>query len=60
MLIVWGDQDAYAGRADQDALLAALPAARFVALQGVGHAVHWEVPDRFVSELLRFLERAAG
>lgn len=60
VLIVWGDQDAYAGRADQDALLAALPAARFVALQGVGHAVHWEVPDRFVSELLRFLERAAG
>lgn len=59
-LVVWGDQDTYASRGDQDVLAAAIPVVRRVTLEGVGHAVHWEVPDRFVAELLRFVEGVAS
>jgi len=55
VLLVWGDRDTYAVRADQDALLAAMPTARLVAYEGVGHAIHWEVPERFVASLLDFI-----
>jgi pimeloyl-ACP methyl ester carboxylesterase len=54
-LIIWGDQDAYAGRSDQDALVAALPAAQLSVYAGIGHAVHWEAPERCTTEIVRFL-----
>jgi pimeloyl-ACP methyl ester carboxylesterase len=44
--LIWGDADAFVPRADQLALRDALPAARLFALDGVGHAVHWEEPER--------------
>jgi pimeloyl-ACP methyl ester carboxylesterase len=54
-LIVWGDRDSYALRADQDALRAALPEARLVVYAGHGHAFHWEDPARFARDLLAFV-----
>lgn len=54
-LIAWGDQDTYAGRADQDALLAALPQARLIVHEGAGHAFHWEDPARAAAELVAFV-----
>jgi non-heme chloroperoxidase len=53
--LIWGDRDAYAVRADQETLLKAMPTARLVTFEGVGHAIHWEDPDRVVASLLEFL-----
>jgi non-heme chloroperoxidase len=53
-LLVWGDQDAYIKRAEQDRLLAAIPDARIEVHEGTGHAVHWEEPERFAAELAAF------
>jgi len=61
-LIVWGDRDGYAVRADQEALLAAIPGARLLTYEGGGHAVHWEEPVRFAHDVARFVlaRRPAG
>ena len=45
VLIVWGDQDAYCPRADQDALARALAGARLSVFAGSGHAPHWSIPS---------------
>ena len=37
-LILWGDQDAFCPRGDQDALVAAIPRARLVVYRAPGHA----------------------
>jgi pimeloyl-ACP methyl ester carboxylesterase len=60
VLLAWGDRDAYADRAGQDRLLAALPQARLLVYEGGGHAFHWEDPPRFVGDLLAFLEGPAA
>jgi pimeloyl-ACP methyl ester carboxylesterase len=55
VLILWGEQDAVFGRAEQDALLDAYPGARLVAYAETGHAPHWERPERVISDLRNFL-----
>lgn len=45
-LVIWGDQDAFVSREDQDHLLRRLPQAEFVAFEQTGHALHWEDPER--------------
>jgi non-heme chloroperoxidase len=54
-LILWGDRDSLCTRRDQEALVAAISGARLVALQGTGHAVHWEQPERVAAELAAFV-----
>lgn len=54
-LLVWGDRDAFVPRADQDALLAAMPHARLVVHAGTGHCPHWEDPRRTAAELAAFV-----
>lgn len=41
-MLIWGDKDDFVPRADQHALRRVLPAARLIALNGAGHAPHWE------------------
>lgn len=53
-LIVWGDQDKMASRNDQDAQAAAIGGSQLVTYEGIGHAVHWEAPQRFASDLTEF------
>jgi pimeloyl-ACP methyl ester carboxylesterase len=53
--LFWGERDSYAARFHQDALLAAIPAARLRVYEGAGHALHWEDPDGFTSDLTEFL-----
>jgi non-heme chloroperoxidase len=43
-LIVWGDQDRFCPRGDQDALVAAIPDSRLLVYPGAGHALHWGSP----------------
>ena len=62
-LVVWGDQDVISPRADQDALLQAIPHARLMVYEGGGHAIHWEDPARFAIDLMAFVhevERGIG
>lgn len=56
-LIVWGDQDAFCPRGDQDALLAAIAGAKLLVYRGAGHAPHWEEPERFAADLAAFVEQ---
>ena len=56
-LVVWGDRDAYCPRDDQDEIASEIAGARVVAIDGAGHAPHWEQPERFARELAAF---AAG
>lgn len=58
-LLVWGDQDGMVPQSDQEAQLAAVPDARLVVYSGAGHAVHWEEPERFASDLVSFVETIA-
>lgn len=60
VLLIWGDRDTYAAREDQGRLLKAMPTARLVVYEGIGHAIHWEVPDRVVASLLDFLDVAGA
>jgi pimeloyl-ACP methyl ester carboxylesterase len=53
-VIVWGDRDTLCSRADQDALLAAIPGSRLITYAGAGHALHWEEPERFAAEVATF------
>lgn len=56
-LVLWGDQDGFGSRAEQDLLAASIPNAELKVYVGTGHAVHWEQPDRVVSELAGFVAR---
>jgi non-heme chloroperoxidase len=58
VLLLWGDRDTYAVRADQDALLKAMPTSRLVAYEGTGHAIHWEEPARVAATLLGFVDES--
>lgn len=58
-LIVWGDKDAFCTRADQDALLAAFKNAKLLVYQGIGHAVHWELPLRTATDVAIWLKQVA-
>ena len=55
-LLVWGDQDEFATRSDQEAQLAAIAHSRLQVYEGTGHAVHWEQPKRFATDLVSFIE----
>jgi pimeloyl-ACP methyl ester carboxylesterase len=58
-LIVWGDQDAFLPRKDQETLEAAISGARLVVYPGAGHAVYWEEPGRVAAEIVAFVEALA-
>ena len=53
-LIVWGDQDAFFLRGEQEALTAAIAGAQLMVYPGAGHGFHWEEPARFAADLVAF------
>jgi non-heme chloroperoxidase len=55
-LIVWGDQDAFCTRGDQDDLAATIAGAQLVIYPGSGHSPQWEEPERFAADLAAFCE----
>lgn len=59
-LIVWGDQDAYCPRSDQEALREAIAGSHLLVYTGVGHAIHWEYPERFASDVAAFTDRVVS
>jgi non-heme chloroperoxidase len=58
-LLVWGDRDEIATSEDQGALLAAIPHAVLVVYEGTGHGAHWERPERFARDLVRFVQETS-
>lgn len=54
-LIVWGDKDAYCPEADQQLLKNAMEHSNLLVYRGTGHAVHWEEPVRFATDLVQFI-----
>ena len=57
-LLLWGEQDAYFPRADQDALVAAIPNARLHVYPDTGHCPQWERPEEVARELAAFIRTA--
>ncbi len=53
-LIVWGDRDDFVPRSDQEKLAASIPGSQLVVYEGVGHVVHWEVPERVAADIAAF------
>jgi non-heme chloroperoxidase len=56
-LILWGDQDEFCTRAEQEALRAAIPRAALVTYQGTGHLVACEQPARTGADIAGFVGR---
>jgi|EndMetStandDraft_3_1072993.scaffolds.fasta_scaffold30599_3 non-heme chloroperoxidase len=54
-LILWGDKDGVSTRADQATLFQEIPNATLKVYESIGHAVHWEAPDRVAADLLAFV-----
>jgi non-heme chloroperoxidase len=59
-MLVWGDRDTFVPLEDQALLQDEIAGAELVVYEGAGHAVHWEEPMRFASDLSAFLARAQG
>jgi len=57
--LLWGDRDALFARAQQDAFLAALPAARLKVYQETGHCPNWERPEWVAADIADFVAGAA-
>lgn len=54
-LILWGDQDGFCLRKDQQEMLNSIKSSKLIVYEGVGHALHWEQPARFAKELVGFV-----
>jgi len=54
-LVIGGDADSVFSKEEQAALAREIPGAVLDLEPGIGHALNWEDPDRFVASLLRFL-----
>jgi pimeloyl-ACP methyl ester carboxylesterase len=53
-LILWGDRD-FLQRSEQDKLVSELPNAVLKVYQDTGHALHWERPEKFATDLKTFI-----
>ena len=58
-LVMWGDRDEIFPREAQDSLVAMGADAELKVYAETGHALHWERPEQFTSDLTAFLERVA-
>ena len=54
-VIFWGDKDAFCLAADQDRLQNNISQVKKLVYRDTGHALHWEKPQRFVTDLSDFL-----
>ena len=54
-LIVWGAKDAVITRSEQETLLEQIAGSRLVVYPGAGHALYWEEPAHFASDIVTFI-----
>jgi non-heme chloroperoxidase len=55
-LLLWGKQDAFFPREEQEQLASTIPDARLEVYHETGHAVHWERPEQVVQDLEAFMK----
>lgn len=55
-LVVWGERDEFTGRAEQDALITAIPGAVLKIHSNCGHAPHWEDPETVARQIVSFID----
>lgn len=58
-LLIWGDQDAYFSIDEQKRLLAGIKGSQLNVHEGVGHAPHWETPERTAKNVEDFVRSLA-
>lgn len=58
-LVVGGDKDSVFAVEEQQSLRQHIPGATVEITEGIGHALHWEDPERFVAALSRVMKSAA-
>jgi pimeloyl-ACP methyl ester carboxylesterase len=56
-LMAWGERDEFVPREERDDLAVQMAGARVLVYAGTGHALHWEEPARFASDLADFATR---
>ena len=59
-LLLWGERDGMFSRAEQQALVEALPVASLKVYRDTGHAPHWERPREVARDIQRFLRTTLG
>jgi len=59
-LILWGADDPFAPQASAERFQREIPGSEVVVLEGTGHFVVDDAPDRYAEELVRFLKRASA
>lgn len=53
-VLIWGDQDAFLTRQEQESMRDAIFGAELKVLEGLGHVPHWQDPARVLDELVEF------
>ncbi|WP_157209653.1 alpha/beta fold hydrolase [Methanosalsum zhilinae] len=59
-LIVWGDQDEFGQRSEQETLLKTIQDSQLLIYKGHGHSPHWEAPERVAKDLVNFIENVVS
>jgi non-heme chloroperoxidase len=54
VLVLWGSNDTYCLKDDQDQFTNNLPSSTLIIYEGTGHALHWEQPAKFVQDVTVF------
>ncbi|HYH16407.1 MAG TPA: alpha/beta hydrolase, partial [Flavisolibacter sp.] len=54
-LIFWGDKDSICPLSSQETLQKGIRGSSLKIYKGVGHALHWEEPERFAKDLSTFI-----
>lgn len=54
--VLWGDQDGVCLKPGQEAFARNLKKGKLIIYEGIGHALHWEAPERFVKDLMEFIQ----
>ena len=55
-LIFWGNKDAFCTFSGQEILVNNIKNSKLIIYGNTGHALHWEEPAKFVSDLVHFIE----
>jgi pimeloyl-ACP methyl ester carboxylesterase len=58
-LIVFGDQDVFVPRGDQDVLSSGIAGSKLLIYEGTGHTPQWEEPERLARDIVEFVTGAA-
>jgi non-heme chloroperoxidase len=59
-LLVRGEHDAFVPESDTQQLQRSIARSQLASYAGAGHAMHWEQPERFARDLVRFVEALPG